>query len=30
LKDYMARHNVARITDLIGAFDTTPPKVLHA
>jgi dihydroorotate dehydrogenase (NAD+) catalytic subunit len=24
LKDYMARHNIARITDLIGAFDPAP------
>ena len=26
LTDYMARHNVARITDLIGAFDPTPVR----
>src|SRR3982750_599423 len=25
LQDYMARHNVARLRDLIGAFDPTPP-----
>jgi dihydroorotate dehydrogenase (NAD+) catalytic subunit len=26
LKDYMRRHNVSRISELIGAFDPTPPK----
>src|SRR5687767_14793328 len=30
LTDYMARHNVERITDLVGAFDPTPPKAVHA
>jgi len=31
LKDYMTRHNVAKITDLIGSFDPTPPKpAVHA
>jgi dihydroorotate dehydrogenase (NAD+) catalytic subunit len=30
LKDYMTRHNVAHITDLVGAFDPTPPKKVHA
>ena len=29
LKDYMTRHNVARLSDLIGAFDPTPPKATH-
>jgi len=26
LKDYMTRHNIARITDLVGAFDATPAR----
>ena len=26
LKDYMTRHNIARITDLVGAFDPTPAR----
>jgi len=26
LKDYMMRHNVERITDLVGAFDPTPVR----
>jgi dihydroorotate dehydrogenase (NAD+) catalytic subunit len=30
LNDYMARHKVARLRDLIGAFDPTPPKAVHA
>jgi dihydroorotate dehydrogenase (NAD+) catalytic subunit len=31
LKDYMSRHQITRISDLIGAFDPTPPKqVAHA
>ena len=30
LKDYMTRHNVAKISDLIGTFDPTPPKAVHA
>jgi dihydroorotate dehydrogenase (NAD+) catalytic subunit len=30
LTDYMTRHNVERITDLVGAFDPTPPKAVHA
>jgi dihydroorotate dehydrogenase (NAD+) catalytic subunit len=30
LRDYGARHNLARITDLIGAVDTTPRKEVHA
>jgi dihydroorotate dehydrogenase (NAD+) catalytic subunit len=30
LKDYMTRHNIARIKDLVGAFDPTPPKKVHA
>jgi hypothetical protein len=30
LTNYMKRHNVARISDLIGAFDPTPPKAVHA
>ena len=30
LKNYLARHHVARISDLIGSFDTTPPKPVHA
>jgi dihydroorotate dehydrogenase (NAD+) catalytic subunit len=29
LTDYMTRHRVARLSDLIGAFDPTPPKVVH-
>ncbi|HET9704451.1 MAG TPA: dihydroorotate dehydrogenase [Vicinamibacterales bacterium] len=30
LKDYLARHHVGRISDLIGSFDTTPPRPVHA
>ncbi|MDO8793334.1 MAG: dihydroorotate dehydrogenase [Vicinamibacterales bacterium] len=26
LKDYMTRHNIERITDLVGAFDPTPMR----
>jgi dihydroorotate dehydrogenase (NAD+) catalytic subunit len=29
IDDYMARHQVERLSDLIGAFDPTPPKVVH-
>jgi dihydroorotate dehydrogenase (NAD+) catalytic subunit len=30
LEQYMTRHKVARLSDLIGAFDPTPPKPVHA
>jgi len=30
LHDYMQRHHVSRIADLIGAVDTTPRKEVHA
>jgi dihydroorotate dehydrogenase (NAD+) catalytic subunit len=30
LEDYMERHKVERLSDLIGAFDPTPPKAVHA
>jgi dihydroorotate dehydrogenase (NAD+) catalytic subunit len=30
LQDYMERHRVERLSDLIGAFDPTPPQVVHA
>jgi dihydroorotate dehydrogenase (NAD+) catalytic subunit len=30
LQDYMTRHKVAKLSDLIGAFDPTPPKAGHA
>jgi dihydroorotate dehydrogenase (NAD+) catalytic subunit len=30
LTDYAARHKVRRIRDLIGSFDSTPPKPVHA
>ena len=30
LDDYLARHAIDRISDLIGAFDPTPPKAVHA
>jgi dihydroorotate dehydrogenase (NAD+) catalytic subunit len=29
IDDYMARHQIERLSDLIGAFDPTPPKVVH-
>lgn len=29
LEDYMTRHKVARLRDLIGAFDPTPPRAGH-
>jgi dihydroorotate dehydrogenase (NAD+) catalytic subunit len=30
LADYMTRHKVAKLGDLVGAFDPTPPKPVHA
>ncbi len=30
LKDYMIRHQVARLADLVGALDTTSPAKAHA
>jgi hypothetical protein len=30
LDDYLARHKVAKLSELIGAFDPTPPKPVHA
>ena len=30
LTDYMTRHNVSKISSLIGSFDPTPPKPVHA
>jgi dihydroorotate dehydrogenase (NAD+) catalytic subunit len=30
LRDYMQRHDISRIADLIGAVDTTPHKEVHA
>jgi dihydroorotate dehydrogenase (NAD+) catalytic subunit len=30
LTDYLARHQVAHISTLIGSFDTTPPRPVHA
>ncbi len=30
LEEYMERHRVERLSDLIGAFDPTPPKAVHA
>ncbi len=30
LNDYLERHRLDRLADLIGAFDTTPPKAVHA
>ncbi len=30
LEDYLRRHNVMRISDLVGAVDTTPHKEVHA
>ena len=30
LEEYMERHKVERLSDLIGAFDPTPPKAVHA
>lgn len=29
LQDYMARHQVKKLSDLIGDFDPTPPKAAH-
>ncbi len=29
IDDYMARHGIDRLADLIGAFDPTPPKAIH-
>lgn len=30
LEDYLERHGFERLSDLIGAFDPTPPKAVHA
>ncbi len=30
LDDYLERHRFERLSDLIGAFDPTPPKAVHA
>ena len=30
LADYMTRHKVSKISNLIGSFDPTPPKPVHA
>jgi dihydroorotate dehydrogenase (NAD+) catalytic subunit len=30
LTDYMRRHGVERLSDLVGALDTTPAKAVHA
>ena len=30
ISDYMARHQVSRLGELVGAFDPTPPKPVHA
>jgi dihydroorotate dehydrogenase (NAD+) catalytic subunit len=30
LADYLERHDLDRLSDLIGAFDPTPPKAVHA
>ena len=30
LKDYLRRHDVARVTDLIGQIDTSPRAEVHA
>ena len=30
LADYITRHHVAKLSDLVGAFDPTPPKAAHA
>jgi dihydroorotate dehydrogenase (NAD+) catalytic subunit len=30
LNDYLERHRIDRLADLIGAFDPTPPKAVHA
>jgi len=30
IDDYLERHRIERLADLIGAFDPTPPKAVHA
>ncbi len=30
LEDYLERHRIDRLGDLIGAFDPTPPTAVHA
>ena len=30
LEDYMIRHRIDRLIDLVGTFDPTPPKAVHA
>ena len=30
LSDYLHRHGIQRVTDLVGAIDTSPRKEVHA
>ncbi len=30
IEEYMTRKKIARVADLIGSFDPTPPKAVHA
>lgn len=30
MTDYLARHHIARLGDLVGTFDPTPPRPVHA
>jgi len=30
MTDYLTRHQIAKVSDLVGTFDTTPPKPVHA
>jgi dihydroorotate dehydrogenase (NAD+) catalytic subunit len=30
MTDYLTRHNIAKLSDLVGTFDPTPPKPVHA
>jgi len=30
MKDYLTRHNIAKLSEIVGTFDPTPPKPVHA
>jgi dihydroorotate dehydrogenase (NAD+) catalytic subunit len=30
MTDYLTRHKIAKLSDLVGAFDPTPPRPVHA
>jgi hypothetical protein len=30
MTDYLQRHHIEKLSDLVGSFDPTPPKPVHA